>query len=97
MNKSEEECDEPEFSGYMFTRNEIKNILEYSKCKDGCPHCGHGESHYVIAEMVTGFLVIRNWCGCLTYGPTYIADCFSTIIRAREHVEQFKRNREDQE
>lgn len=58
--------------------------LRYAKISDNCSYCGYGKSIYVLFKINNSFYdnkycVIKNWCGCLTYDPSYTFKTFETF------------------
>ena len=84
------------YTQYYFTIDDIDSYkLEYEKVKQPCRYCDYGESNYVIATLCNkkGFLVIENWCGCLSYDLSYDIKHFETHEDCIKYVErQFLKN-----
>jgi hypothetical protein len=55
-----------------------------------CPHCGCGENNFVMfgLQKSDSWIVITNWCGCLTYGPSWTFREFREKSYATDYFER---------
>ncbi len=47
--------------------------LQYKKFRDSCTYCGYGNSKHILMRFKSNgkYGVIKNWCGCSSYGKSY--------------------------
>lgn len=82
--------DYTESSNVSFEKENIDlSTLEYDKYKSPCSYCGYGNAIMVMFKDMQSneWIVIRNWCGCLSYGPSYTCKSFDSKQAAHEYFE----------
>lgn len=72
-----------------FSTFKLHNELDKKLCK----HCGHGGNRLALFKLntVNIWIVVVNWCGCLTYNPSYSIRDFSYV----EAIEYFIKHSDD--
>jgi uncharacterized protein (UPF0297 family) len=90
---SKDDCDDEVNYDYPLKSDEIEEIiLDIYDISDECPHCGHGETNLLLLKLVDdkGYATINNWCGCLTYEPSYTIKHHITLEKAKNHISKIR-------
>lgn len=62
--------------------------ISYKKVKSACHGCGYGSSIYVLFKVNQDdyqdkWCIIKNWCGCQTYDPTYTFKVVKSLTKTK--------------
>lgn len=69
----------------VFTKEDIDHVWCRHVYNEPCGYCDAGQTNLVGLTLVDGrFVTIINWCGCMTYEPSYTVRDFSTLEEMKE-------------